>query len=299
MHCSPLAKATAQSSQHRTCSNHEQTQSIVKMNNKMAKLLATENSNRFRFQVDDSVSVGPPGNVFLFGGVGHAAAISAIKAVTDRELLWSSAQFSSFARRGDILDIDVHVSASGRHTTQASAIVRLGDSLVLRVAAACGDRPAQPSHQWTLMPDMPSPQECVEWPIWPKQEGGFNKRMELRLAPGSPGTRERTGSLETTGNLRIWTRFRDSTPIDVAALAILGDLIPAGVASAFGRKGGGNSLDNSLRVCAVVPTQWVLCDIQIDSVQRGFAHGAARLFAQDGTLMAVASQTIIVRFLED
>jgi acyl-CoA thioesterase II len=44
-----------------------------------------------------------------------------------------------------------------------------------------------------------------------------------------------------------------------------------------------------------VPTTWVLCDVQAQAAARGFGHGHMRLYAEDGTLMATASQSIILR----
>ena len=49
---------------------------------------------------------------------------------------------------------------------------------------------------------------------------------------------------------------------------------------------------------SVVATDWVLCDIRISGVHGGFAHGSMSLFAQDGELMATASQSLIVRVRE-
>nr|MBA3282593.1 hypothetical protein [Acidimicrobiia bacterium] len=43
-------------------------------------------------------------------------------------------------------------------------------------------------------------------------------------------------------------------------------------------------------------TEWVLLDIQIEGIDHGFGHGTVRLFAEDGTLMATASQSTIVRY---
>ncbi|MEZ5219887.1 MAG: thioesterase family protein [Ilumatobacteraceae bacterium] len=60
--------------------------------------------------------------------------------------------------------------------------------------------------------------------------------------------------------------------------------------------GGGNSLDNTLRLVHLVPTEWVLLDIRVHAVERGFGHGLVHMFAEDGTLLATASQSCIVRF---
>ena len=46
----------------------------------------------------------------------------------------------------------------------------------------------------------------------------------------------------------------------------------------------------------LVPTEWVLLDIRVHAVERGFGHGLVHMFAEDGTLLATASQCCIVRF---
>jgi len=84
-----------------------------------------------------------------------------------------------------------------------------------------------------------------------------------------------------------------------ATLAILGDYVPFGIGQALGEQAGGNSLDNTLRVARLVPTEWVLLDIRIDAITNGFGHGVVHLWAQDGTLLASASQSTIVRFWRD
>ena len=55
------------------------------------------------------------------------------------------------------------------------------------------------------------------------------------------------------------------------------------------------SLDNTLRVASLVPTEWLLCDVQIHSVTGGFAHGLAHLYAEDRTYLGTASQSMSVR----
>jgi len=44
-----------------------------------------------------------------------------------------------------------------------------------------------------------------------------------------------------------------------------------------------------------VPTEWVLLDIHVHAVERGFGHGLVHMFAEDGTLLATASQSCIIR----
>jgi acyl-CoA thioesterase len=74
--------------------------------------------------------------------------------------------------------------------------------------------------------------------------------------------------------------------------------MPSGVGEALGRQAGGNSLDNTIRIIKPVPTDWVLCDIHVHGVNAGFAHGRIHLWAQDGTLMAAGSQSLILRLFD-
>ncbi|NBY60749.1 MAG: acyl-CoA thioesterase, partial [Actinobacteria bacterium] len=61
--------------------------------------------------------------------------------------------------------------------------------------------------------------------------------------------------------------------VDATALGILGDFVPMAVGQALGLLAGGNSLDNTIRIVKLVPTKWVLLDIYIDAIERGFGHG--------------------------
>jgi acyl-CoA thioesterase len=48
-----------------------------------------------------------------------------------------------------------------------------------------------------------------------------------------------------------------------------------------------------------VPTTWVLVDIKVHGLARGFGHGLVHMYAEDGTLMATASQSCIARIHKD
>ena len=99
------------------------------------------------------------------------------------------------------------------------------------------------------------------------------------------------------GQTLLWARLPDVvTGIDAPSLAVLGDFVPMGIGQSLGLLAGGNSLDNTLRVVQLVPTEWVLMDIRVHAVARGFGHGLVHMFAEDGTLLATASQSVIVRF---
>jgi acyl-CoA thioesterase len=122
-------------------------------------------------------------------------------------------------------------------------------------------------------------------------------RIDVRLADARAWD-EIEGHPAPGGRSLLWARMPDLLdPSDGASLAILGDYVPSGIGQALGRAGGGNSLDNTLRVYRLVPTEWVLLDIRIHAVAHGFGHGVVHLWAEDGTLLATASQSTIVRLM--
>lgn len=251
---------------------------------------------RFRLPITDRVCVGPPGNVFMFGGVGLAAAIVAAERATGRETVWASAQFLSYARIGDVLDLNVEPLNAGRNVTQLRIVATDAGKPIIAVNAALGARDGFPDDQWSMLPDMPAPDACVPRQLWPVQDAALMSRLDVRV---SPGLRERDGVRSPDGRMAMWMRAKDETPVDAALLAIFADFVPSGVAAAFGRPGGGNSLDNTVRILRIVPTEWVLCEVRVAGAARGFGHGAIYMYAQDGTLMATGSQSAILRFMDD
>jgi acyl-CoA thioesterase len=256
----------------------------------------TPDPSVFRLRITERVCVGPPGNVFMFGGVGLAAATIAAERVTGRSVVWSSAQFVSYARIGDTLDLAVEVLSQGRNISQVRIVATDAGKLVLSVAAALGDREKTPDGQWAAAPDMPPPEDCVARELWPVQDAALMNRLDVRVAPGRYGAIPRDGTPSPDGRMVLWMRAKEDAPIDASMLAIFADFVPSGLAVAFGRHGGGNSLDNTLRVTRIVPTDWVLCDVRISAAARGFGHGAIHMFAQDGTMIASGSQSAILRF---
>jgi acyl-CoA thioesterase len=193
------------------------------------------------------------------------------------------------------MDIDVTIPVAGRAISQARAVAHVGDTEILTVNAALGDRDLEARGQMIAMPVVPPPEECANRPQrWPSDTESINSRLELRLAIGRQ-FEEWDGTLLPGGRSALWARVADLPETTAAKLAILGDYVPFGTSQALGRQVGGNSLDNTLRVVRLVPTEWVLVDIEVHAIERGFAHGLVHLWAQDGTLLATASQSTIAR----
>jgi acyl-CoA thioesterase len=230
----------------------------------------------------------------MFGGVGLASAVAAMERTCGRPLIWATAQYLSYARPPNVVDLDVWIPAQGKYNTQARVIGHVDDKEILTVNAALGARPSELSQQWLEKPDAPPPEDCEPTEHWRGSEEGLHSRIEVRVARGRYG-QDRLGNPQPDGRTLLWIRPREDFPVDSSMLAIMADFVPSGLGAALGKNAGGNSLDNTLRIRRIVPTDWVLCDIHMLAMHGGFAHGAMHLFARDGELMATASQSLIVR----
>ena len=253
-------------------------------------LEATDDPLRFRLPVAPRLSTG---GGFLFGGAGLAAATAALEVATGRPLVWASAQYLSYARPPSVLDIEVKLAVTGHQISQARATGRVDDVEIFTVNAALGRRPFEAVGSWAIRPDVPAPEDCPGRHLDPHHDDTIMSTIEMRLAEarqmddldGSPGD----------GRSAVWARVPD-LDISAVTLGVLGDWVPFGIGQALGARAGGNSLDNSLRVVDLVPTDWVLLDIRVSAVAHGFGHGLVHLWAEDGSLLATASQSAIVRY---
>src|SRR5437879_3835394 len=72
---------------------------------------------------------------FLFGGCGLGAAISALEETSGRECVWAAAQYLSYAKPGEVMDIDVTIAVDGHQITQARAVCHVGNREILTVNA--------------------------------------------------------------------------------------------------------------------------------------------------------------------
>jgi acyl-CoA thioesterase len=229
------------------------------------------------------------GHRFLFGGCALGAAISALEGSTGRPIVWATAQYLSYARPPSVVDIDITIASQGRNTTQARAVAHVADTEILTVNAALGERDLAERGQWPEMPVVDPPEGL------PTREGRWNvedsilSRLDQRWANQD----------QEHGRTVLWSRMPDLLEVSAPSLAVLGDYVPMGISQALSLETMSNSLDNTLRVGTIVPTEWVLIDIRIDLVSRGFGHGVVYLWATDGTLMATASQSAIIRTPKD
>lgn len=252
----------------------------------------THNPHRWVLPVTPDVSTG---HGYLFGGSGLGAAIAALEGTSGRPLVWATAQYLSFAKTGSILDIDVTIAVEGRATTQARAVCHVGGAEIITVNAALGQRSLDADMAFGEMPQVRPPDECMEKPPFGGSPTAMSARMEQRWAVPAGHEPSATPVALGPGRVALWMHLPELLENSAAALAVLGDYVPMGVSVASGGRVGGNSLDNTLRVIKVVPTEWFLVDVHVEGVHNGFAHGFVHIWSDTGVLMATASQSAFVR----
>jgi acyl-CoA thioesterase len=230
----------------------------------------------------------------LFGGAGLAAAVAALEAETERRAIWTTVQFVGSADLGEHIECRTEITAAGYNTTQAEVTATVGDRLVFRaLGSTARDRENGFSHELDAMPDFPGPHECDPWlPEFPFPPNAIAAR-------GPFSTAEFRLTRRSDGRTSLWVRLPEieQTRVTVAYLA---DFVPSSVLRAAGRAGGGTSLDNSIRFGRepAAGTDWIMIETDPWMIDGGYVHGGARIWAQDGTLVAVASQTAVARLFD-
>jgi acyl-CoA thioesterase len=235
-----------------------------------------------------ALCVGPPGHAYLFGGLTLALALDAAACTAGRPAITGALQFVSFTPLGERLELAAKVLQDGRTVAQAAVTGRIGERLVFQATVALGARPDFVERQWSRPPAVAAPIDCPPCADLPPQDerAGFLASIEVRDA--APAGVEPWRTI-------LWLRRRDGAPIDAPSLAMFADFVPLAVGRATGRAGGGNSLDNALRITGTAPPGWCLCDIIVPAAANGFAQGQVALWDSQGKLLATGSQTLVMK----
>lgn len=257
-------------------------------------LEATDDRAVWRLPVTPAICTGFN---FLFGGAAMAGATVALERATERPLIWATAQYLSFVRPPSVMEITVTPLVVGNQVTQARATGTADGHDIIVVTAALGSRAVEAAGTWLTPPVVPAPDDCIEAANFRVAPTGIRERLDARLAEGR--TLEQLDGTRGTGRTVLWVRVPELDTLDAAGLGIFGDHVPFGIGQALGQRAGGNSLDNTLRIARIVPTEWALLDVRIDAVGNGFAHGRVDIWSEDGVLMATAAQSAVMRFWDD
>lgn len=238
----------------------------------------------------------------LYGGTAIAVSLATAAELTGRSPLWMTTQFVSTAPADAVIDVLTEVLAPGRRTNQVrvTATDESGATMFASLGATGHHRDDGLYGTFEHPPVVSSPEDSessggpfaamlrnagiTEMPQLPSGVG-FASVVEFRepevIRHPDPGP----------GRICMWVRRRDRVPLTPATAAFIADMVPLSVAHGAGLVAGGISLDNTIRVGAFAPTEWVLVDLRAHLAAGGYGHGAAQLWNEDGELMATASQT--------
>ena len=248
-----------------------------------------------RWSLDVTTQLITPGQ-FLFGGCGLGAAVVAMEEASGRPLIWATAQYVSYAMLGSTLDIEVEITAVGGHVTQARATGLDGDRQVLTVNAALGTNDVAIGGVWETPPEVPAPLDCPPRRLPPEVLNSIFEHVETRQAIGR--TFEQIDGTPGTPNTALWARVPGPLEPSAGMLALFGDYLSGGVANPIGQRVMGRSLDNTIRMVQLEPTEWVLLDMRMHALVNGYAQGIVFMWSETGTLLGTASQSLAIKLWE-
>ncbi len=255
--------------------------------------------------------------MYAFGGTTMSAAVRAAQMELQRgdlDVVGAEATFCAAVPCGPI-GMQVEVLRNGRNGAQA--LVRLwaldaaspdpggevGNDLV--VVVVLGRRTDSVlAFAGVEAPDVPDAEDCPgreTVPDSPFSTIPYHRQTDFRIAMGNVAWGEPVDPGEPRA--ASWFRFNNS-PItaggiwEPAVLAVPGDVLGPAVHAGLGGRIGFFlviSLQIGLKFIADVPTDWVLQHTRAQSAANGFASGTAELFDAERNLVAIATQTALLR----
>lgn len=231
---------------------------------------------------------------FLFGGCGLASGIVALEEASTRPTIYAAAHYLSFAQLGAEVLVKVDLAVVGNRVTQGRATTYVDDREILTVNSALGTGELSSPSPWLTMPDVAAPDDCPIRMMPRRFDNSIFNHVETRVAIGRPFD-ELDGAPGSPVSA-LWARVPSHLEPSAATLAIFGDLVSGGATQPLGRSTMGRSLDNTIRVASLVPTEWVLIEIHMHALAGGFAQGTGYLWSRNGTLLGTASQSMSSKF---
>lgn len=264
-------------------------------------------AGRYRAELDQSWNL----VALPQGGVVAALALRAAEAEVDNpdhQLRTTTTMFAGQVAPGE-LAIDVQVLRRGRSATQVLATIRnAGADAGATVLAVYGSLRRGPTFVDVTMPEVKAPLDCPSYrdrrpdgvetpeplPFWGKLEG----RAALGHAPWEDYE-------PTQSDVATWHRFDDPPrlvdgSLDPLAVLTIADRMPGCIGERLGRRGDpwfAPSADLTVHLFEPLHTDWVLTHDRARWADDGWASAETTLWAEDGTLVAYATQMMLFTYL--
>lgn len=236
-------------------------------------------AGEYLLPVMPAATVGPEGAGHIMGGVALAALVDAMEIDAELPLLFAQVQFLSPTQHAEELSISCEQCGGGQAIAQYAANAYVNGRPTHRASAALGTREPVKKQQFAQMPEVPGPDASTEMTRDWAAAGGLIDQVEMRLAFED----------NDRGYHAMWSRSRAGFANDAGWLAIISDFFLGSHPQAHGI--GSSSLDAMFRFVQSSEPGWVLSVTEFAAFERGTVHGSARHFAEDGTLLAISSQT--------
>jgi acyl-CoA thioesterase len=247
----------------------------------------------------------------LYGGTAIGVSICAVETLTGNHAQWMTTQFVATAPPDADITVVAEVLAPGRQTQQVRVTgLDAHGTVMFASLGATGRALTDGIHGVFENPPRVTPPEdsaAVRGPfdLIARAIGLTTQLTEIPASVGFVSVLEFRAPdiLEHPdpgpGRLCAWVRRRDGVPLSPALLSFVADMVPVSVAAASETMAFGTSLDNTIRIGEQEPTEWALVDLRPHLAGGAYAHGAAHLWSETGHLLATASQSAILRVMDE
>jgi acyl-CoA thioesterase len=236
----------------------------------------------------------------LYGGCAIAASVTAMEVATQSPALWATTQFVASPREGTTITLDTTIHARGKRISQLHVNGLSDDGAVMfsTMGSAAIPRENGIVGQFQTMPNVPPPDEAEPFLFGPPglsqiQIDFFASLVEHRSVSLLPDEERAKGAMA------MWARLSTHEPPTPAGVSFLADMAPISIASGLGKRGGGISLDNSMRFGPVCDTEWVLLEVHGHLAIGGYGHCSIHVWSQDGVLVGYGGQSSNVLHIFD
>jgi acyl-CoA thioesterase len=231
---------------------------------------------------------------FLYGGACLSVSVASLELSLGRSVMWATTQFVRNAPDLGTVRMDVEPLAHGGRFSQAIARgSKDGTGLFSTIAVLAGPAPEDgrpdAAAQLSVMPDVRPPDQVHPYvrqfhghANWALDES-YWEVIDLR----GPIT---SVSDADPSRVVLWARVPGLAATTPVMLAYIADIVPMALRVAAGI--GGLSMDNTIRYVHEARSEWVLLDAHVHGAARGMGTGTVNCYAEDGTLVAVASQSV-------
>ena len=231
-----------------------------------------------------------------FGGMQMALAMKAARRYGESEAPIRSvhASFIAPVLHGAPVRATAHALRKGRSATQIRASLDQGEQRCFDCTAILGaDRPSEMAHD-ARSATKSSPERALRFDYRPGVIPNFVQHYDMRWASGRPPF---SGATDPTAT--IFARpIAEHVRYDESAFIALTDVIPPPILSVMRTPAPASSMNCALELIAPQAVygsrQWIRFETEVHDARYGYAWQSSRLYAEDGTLLAVAHQAVAV-----